>query len=460
MTDTTNIVAGRDQVRRRFLALLALAALLRLPGLNQGFWFDEIMAVVMFFPAPWSKLLTEMPIANHHPLYSLIGKLMFMAAGPQEWALRLPAFVFGALTPPVLYLAGRKISERAGVLAALFMSGGMWPVWFSQDARGYSLMILLCLISAALFLSACERPTRANLIGCAACGALAMYTHLFAGAVVGAELLVAAGRLGRRRDWRPLAAAAAALVAAFLLYLPLLSDLALYTATQGTITNGREMSAGFLWTMLTTFSAGRLPAALGLGFLAPAAAGYALAWRRPLLPLLFTLSLLIGVAMPTVLHTFVFHRFFAYALPGAYLFAALSVDELFQRGRPRLAAGLAVVIAVTILLPLGDYYRKGKQSFRPAADWIAANAPGYRPIAVGLGRQVYGYYDRSARGRATEELTAANIGGSAVVVSHPWSVTVREHDLLTRNCGLAQSFPSAGYREYDVDVYLCPPPGR
>ncbi len=93
------------------LALAALtfvlAATLRLIGLRQGLWLDEIMSVREYFHAPWIVLVTRVPTPNHHPLYSLMAKPCILLLGEKEWTVRLPAFVLGSLTPPLLYLRGR-----------------------------------------------------------------------------------------------------------------------------------------------------------------------------------------------------------------------------------------------------------------------------------------------------------------------------------------------------------------
>jgi hypothetical protein len=71
-------------------------------------------------------------------------------------------------------------------------------VWYSQEARSYSLFVFLGAVSLLFFARALDEPTRANLWLWALFSALALATHYFAGFLVLAEAVVFLPRLGRR----------------------------------------------------------------------------------------------------------------------------------------------------------------------------------------------------------------------------------------------------------------------
>ena len=83
------------------------------------------------------------------PLYFLILHFSQWIFGDSEWALRLPSAVAGWLCIPATYLLGKKLySEREGIMAALFLTVLRHPVYYSQEARPYSMLILLSILTS------------------------------------------------------------------------------------------------------------------------------------------------------------------------------------------------------------------------------------------------------------------------------------------------------------------------
>ena len=86
----------------------------------------------------WSSIVNP----GNPPLYYSVlhGWLRF---GDSEAALRIPSMVFGVLTIPLVYALGRTIRDhRLGLVAALLFAISPFQVWYSQEARGYSLVTL------------------------------------------------------------------------------------------------------------------------------------------------------------------------------------------------------------------------------------------------------------------------------------------------------------------------------
>ena len=166
--------------------VLLLAAGLRFHRLGgPSLWLDEIaQAVAAARPLP--EILAA--VQAHHgaaPLDYLITALVVRIT-PAEWALRLPAALWGVLSVYWMARLGRRLgSPTAGVIAALLLAVHPLHLRYSQEARFYSLFILLTLISTEALWRAWDRPTWRSWGIYALLLALGLYTHYFTALVLG-----------------------------------------------------------------------------------------------------------------------------------------------------------------------------------------------------------------------------------------------------------------------------------
>jgi hypothetical protein len=72
-------------------ALLVLALVTRLVGLNASLWYDEVETLTNFVRLPWGELVCDFSSLNNHMFYSLQAKAAVELFGESAWALRLPA---------------------------------------------------------------------------------------------------------------------------------------------------------------------------------------------------------------------------------------------------------------------------------------------------------------------------------------------------------------------------------
>ncbi|HEX6503582.1 MAG TPA: glycosyltransferase family 39 protein [Terriglobales bacterium] len=88
--------------------------------------------------------------------------------------------ISGVACIPLLYVVGTRIeSQRAGIASALLFAINVTAIAYSQEARSYSLLLLLCLVSLLCFFRIRTGSTSAILIY-ALVSALAVYAHFFA----------------------------------------------------------------------------------------------------------------------------------------------------------------------------------------------------------------------------------------------------------------------------------------
>jgi len=122
--------------------LLALAAIPRVFLLgNHSLWLDESYSLGVS-ASEVSQILANTDSA-HPPLYYLLLHF-WLALGRSEVLLRLPSAILGALSVPLAYVLVRVwFPERTALLVAFLLALSPLHVWYSQEARMYSLVTLL-----------------------------------------------------------------------------------------------------------------------------------------------------------------------------------------------------------------------------------------------------------------------------------------------------------------------------
>jgi mannosyltransferase len=208
--DAPRPAAGFSALRERVLgdpavaavaALTVLAAVLRFTRLgHQGFWFDEANTALLVHFSP-GKMIGLIPqTESTPPLYYCLAWVWARVFGYGETALRSVSALAGMLIVPVAYTAGAKlISRRAGVIAAALTACNPMLIWYSQEARSYSLLALLSACTLLAFAYARERPTPRALAWWVITAVLAFATHYYALLVVVPEAIWLLALYHRRR---------------------------------------------------------------------------------------------------------------------------------------------------------------------------------------------------------------------------------------------------------------------
>jgi mannosyltransferase len=205
-------------------AIVALGAGLRFATLGlQSYRYDEaVTALRVIHPSLFSTFSTVAHSESSPPLYYVAAWLWSRAFGTGEVGLRSLSAIAGTASIAVIYFATATLTtRRAGLIAAAIVAVNPVLIWFSQDARAYSLVFLLTCLSFYSFASALRaqgKPNRGTLTGWALCSALALATHYFAVFVVVPEAIIL---LWRSRWRRPVLIACACIAAAGALLMPI-----------------------------------------------------------------------------------------------------------------------------------------------------------------------------------------------------------------------------------------------
>lgn len=191
-----------------------LAALLRFSTLDvQSFGEDEAVTAGDVLDPNFTQMLKGVGGSESSPpLYYTVAWFWSKVFGTGEVGLRALSALIGTALVPVAYTLGAKlVSRRVGVVLCALVAVNPMLVWFSQEARAYSLLALLGTASVLLFVYALESPSRGRLALWAVASALTLATHYFGLFLIAAEALWLLARWRWERGaWLAVGAVAAA----------------------------------------------------------------------------------------------------------------------------------------------------------------------------------------------------------------------------------------------------------
>jgi hypothetical protein len=190
-------------MNRRSTALFAITLaglLLRLVCINRWpLWSDEALTLII---AQWPlKTLFLAPVDPTPGLYYALHKVLLGPTVGTAAARSLSVFA-GTLLMPATYFVARQARIPA-LLAAALVAVSFPLIDYSQEARAYSLLVLLVVLSAGFFIWWGRSGRLPLLVGSLTFALLAFYTHFTAIFWLG-PLVVAAVWTGRRRAVAPL----------------------------------------------------------------------------------------------------------------------------------------------------------------------------------------------------------------------------------------------------------------
>ncbi|MEO6457846.1 MAG: glycosyltransferase family 39 protein [Chloroflexia bacterium] len=192
-------------VTYQIAVLTFLGALLRRYHLgDESFWFDEA-DIVQRARLPLSDLLQGFTQAGENgPLYTVIlhywlalidafpplqRVLQIIFGASYEGPVRGLAMLFGVAAIPLMYLLARKVGGHwIGIIAATLLTVNPFHIWHSQDAKMYSLLVLMTLASTLLYILAWERNRTAIWAAYVVATWIMLTVHSMAGLVLLAHI--------------------------------------------------------------------------------------------------------------------------------------------------------------------------------------------------------------------------------------------------------------------------------
>lgn len=219
----------RASLTGSLLALITgLGLLLRVSHLtSKSFWMDEGFTAFMARTDYHSFLVLIRTSEMNMVLYYALVRLWTHFSVREFW-IRLFSVVASAATLPVMYLIGKRLGGRkVGLVAALLMAVHPGHILYAQEARSYSLEVLLVCLAGLYVLRFVASGSTLDLIAFLCSCIAAIYSQVLATLALTAQLLAVAKR------WKPLRVtriSAILILASLLLLVPMVT----FALTRGT----------------------------------------------------------------------------------------------------------------------------------------------------------------------------------------------------------------------------------
>ncbi len=189
-SQTSSTQLGETFVAAFIICVLVAAAALRLLSLaRKPFWFDECFSVEIATLSwhDFARLLWWRE-ANMSLYYLLLRGWLHLGFSP-FYIRSLSVLASLATLPAIFWLGCKLFDRRVGMIAIALMSCNAYSIRYAQEARSYSLFLLLATLSSG-FLAGCLRdPSRRNRWGYIVSSTLAVYAHFYALLLIAAQWL-------------------------------------------------------------------------------------------------------------------------------------------------------------------------------------------------------------------------------------------------------------------------------
>lgn len=143
---------------------------------SHNLWYDEVAS---FLDSNQNKLVRP-AIHPQFQLYIFLLHLWTRYFGASEFSLRALSMIFGALSVLLIYNLGKLLfNRRVGLASAFILAISPLHIWYSQEARAYSLSTFLSMLMAYFFFLAVKNNKRHLWIFFVVSSVTGIYTNYF-----------------------------------------------------------------------------------------------------------------------------------------------------------------------------------------------------------------------------------------------------------------------------------------
>lgn len=161
-----------------FCAIMIIGAGLRMYGLTQqSLWFDETNGI-RIAQLGFKEIVLGLQKDVSPPLHYFALHVWMTIFGPGELSVRSFAALFGVLLiPAICYIGSSLFNRRVGLISSFMVAISQFHIWYSQEVRMYSMLVLLGLLSMFFLHKAVTANTRSSWTAYVVFTTLTMYTH-------------------------------------------------------------------------------------------------------------------------------------------------------------------------------------------------------------------------------------------------------------------------------------------
>lgn len=176
---------NNKQANSRYPVLLSIIFIFAIIShgfsINTDLWIDEVLTVVNYVRLDLGQILSNFSSDNQHMLYSALAQISVNFFGETAFAVRLPALLFGlgsilAIASLTRYVFGNK----EALFSATLLAVSYHHIWFSQNARGYTILLFGTIIATEFMLRGLETKKWKYWIAYAIAITMAAWAHLTA----------------------------------------------------------------------------------------------------------------------------------------------------------------------------------------------------------------------------------------------------------------------------------------
>jgi uncharacterized membrane protein len=149
---------------------------------GESVWYDEAVSIAVskLGFADILRWVFDNPAETNPPFYYTILSFWVPVFGDSEFIARVPSAVLGSLSVFAVYAVGKLLyNKKTGLIAALIVATSVFHIRYAQEARGYTLMVCLMLVSYYCLLQLTIKNTRIYAVIYVASTALLVYTHYY-----------------------------------------------------------------------------------------------------------------------------------------------------------------------------------------------------------------------------------------------------------------------------------------
>ncbi len=339
------------------------------------------------------RFYEENPTYLHPPFFFILTHLFYPFLEPER-DLRIIPLIFGTLSIPMFYLLSRSFSPNIALPCALSLTFMVYHIYFSQDGRMYSLIMLIVMMVLYFFIKHLKTSKKGYLFFIAICYAILFHTSYSSILFIALTQMLWSYRINETQKKSTISSFLILNGITLLLCLPWILFLILNYKGQPimdplTIQNIGSFSNimyGILndWVPHTPLTIASLILLIFFPFFSKNKGNSLILLALFILPVggLFLYCKLLNVTQ------FITSRYFINFLPLFFIILYLSLDAIefkFERlkrfVRPRLLFLILFIASNLIILPL--YYRAEKQNFRGLVNYLNSQLQDGDKIFVG-----------------------------------------------------------------------------